>query len=296
MTRPTAMEYAVADMGGRDERVRRVVLVGLLVLLGSPGRIVPVTAQDSCRIEQVSYRVQGFQLVGWIMKPAGEGRFPVVTWSHGAKFAAPAAPIVTERTPCLPFVSDRGWMVFFPQTRGYGGSEGPVPQAAFTQQPVAFLEGRADDTNASVEWLRTRADVNPTCIANMGFSQGAVTVLLASGRRSDLYRATIVDAPVSIWPQDDNRFVGLAQVLQAARNLSTPILVQSNTTDQDSFIEVTRVLVRELRRWGKSVEFQEYTHPVGHQFFNLAGRPEFVRTWGGDVVSFLDRAFAACRR
>jgi dipeptidyl aminopeptidase/acylaminoacyl peptidase len=281
---------------GRRGGVKTVILLGLLVLLAPSGFSSAVTAQESCRIERVTYRVQGLQLVSWIMKPIGEGRFPALAWSHGAKFATAAAPIITERTPCLPLVTGKGWMIFFPQTRGYGGSEGPPPQTAFNQGPVPFLETRADDTNASVEWLKTRPDVNPDCIANMGFSQGAVTALLASGRKPGLYRATIADAPVSIWPRDDNRFVGMTETLRAGRNVSTPILVQANTTDQDSFIEVTRVLVREFRRWGRSVEYKEYTHPVGHQFFNLAGRPEFLQTWGGDVVSFVERAFAGCSR
>lgn len=269
-------------------------LLGLLVAVGSMGLLAPVAAQEPCRIERVTYHVQGIQFVSWIMRPVGEGRFPAVVWIHGAKFAAAAAPIITERTPCLPFVASKGWMIFFPQTRGYGGSEGPAPEAAFRQRPVPFLESRADDINASVEWLKTRPDVNPDCIANMGFSQGAVTVLLASGQRPALYRATIVDAPVAIWPDDDNRFVGMAEAIRAGKNISTPILVQTNTTDQDSLIEVTRVLVRELQRWGRSVEYKEYTHPIGHQFFNLAGRPEFVQIWGGDATSFLERAFAGC--
>lgn len=273
-----------------------VALATVLVLLGATGSLVPAASQESCRVERVTYRVQGLELVGWMMRPAREGRFPAVVWTHGAKFAAAAAPIITERAPCLPFVASKGWIIFFTQTRGYGGSEGPAPAASFRQRPVPFLESRADDINASVEWLKTRPDVNPDCIANMGFSQGAVTVLLASGKRPALYRATIVDAPVAIWPEDDNRFVGMAEAIRAGKNISTPILVQTNTTDEDSFIEITRVLVRELRRWGRSVEHKEYTHPIGHQFFNLAGRPEFVQIWGGDATSFLERAFAECNR
>jgi len=274
--------------------MRKLALLGLLMCVGLPALVSSVTAQESCRIERVTYRVDGLQLVSWIMKPAREGRFPVVVWTHGAKFAAAAAPIITERTPCLPFVAGRGWMVFFPQTRGYGGSEGPAPEAAFRQNPIAFLEARAADSNASAAWLKSRPDVHAACIANMGFSQGAVTAVLASGRQPALYRATIVDAPVAIWPENDNRFVGMADAIRAARNISGPILVQSNTADQDSYVEVTRVFVREIRRWGRPIEYREYTHPVGHQFFNLAARPEFLQTWGADALSFLDRAFERC--
>lgn len=292
MTDPLEVMYGVAVE--RRSRVKNLCVLGFLVVLGSMVFRAPAIAQETCRIERVTYRAQGLQFVGWMMRPAGQGPFPAVTWIHGAKFAAAAAPIITERVPCLPFVASKGWIIFFPQTRGYGGSEGPDPQAAFRQNPVAFLESRADDTNAAVEWLKTRPDVNSNCIANMGFSQGGVIALLASGKKPGLYRATIVDAPVSIWPEDDNRFVGMREAIMAGKNISTPILVQSNTTDQDSFIEVTRVLVKELQRWGRSVEYREYTHPIGHQFFNLAGRPEFVQIWGGDATGFLERAFTGC--
>lgn len=274
--------------------MRGLGLLVSFVLLGNVGVLRPAAAQDSCRIERVTYTVEGLQLVGWLMKPAREGRFPVVVWSHGARFATAGAQIVNERTPCLGFILSKGWMLFFTQTRGYSGSEGPNPEAAFRQAQVAFLTGRADDINGSVEWLRTRADVNVDCIANTAWSQGAVTALLASGKKPALYRATIVQAPVAIWAPDLNRFVGFTEVVRAARNIQGPILVQSNTSDEDSFMEVTRVLVRELQRWGRSVEYREYTHPSAHQFFNLAGRPEFVQIWGADAVAFLERAFAGC--
>ncbi|MGH7428826.1 MAG: hypothetical protein ACREJ4_10815, partial [Candidatus Methylomirabilaceae bacterium] len=80
--------------------------MGLLlsfVLLGTVGVLKPAAAQESCRIERVTYRVEGLQFVGWIMKPAREGRFPVVVWSHGSRFATAGAQIVNEHTPCLAF-------------------------------------------------------------------------------------------------------------------------------------------------------------------------------------------------
>ncbi len=264
------------------------------VLLGAVGVLRPAAAQESCRIERVTYAVEGLHLVGWIMKPSREGRFPVVVWSHGARFATAGAQIVNENTPCLAFIVSKGWMLFFTQTRGYGGSEGPNPETAFRQAQVTFLNGRADDINGSVEWLRTRSDVNADCIANTAWSQGAVSALLASGKKPALYRATIAQAPVAIWAPDLNRFVGFGEVVRAGRDIRGPILVQSNTIDEDSYIEVTRVLVRELLRWGRSVEYREYTHPSAHQFFNLAGRPEFATNWGADAVAFLERTFAGC--
>lgn len=273
--------------------MKKLGLFALLAVLGAGGLPLPAPAQETCRIERVTYRVENLQLVSYIMKPALEGRFPVVVWSHGAKFAAAATPIITTNSPCHPFVTGKGWMIFYTQTRGYGGSEGPAPQATFQRDPLAFLHGRADDINASVEWLSTRPDVNASCVVNTGFSQGAAVVLMASGKQPALYRATVAHAPVVLGP-NDNHFVGLAEVIRAGKNISGPILIQSNTTDEDSFLEVTRVLVREFRRWGRSVELREYTHPVGHQFLNLTGRLEFFQIWGGDTRAFVERTFAGC--
>ena len=145
--------------------------VALLLFTSLASGFVPhVTAQQPCRIERVTYRVQGLQIVSWIMKPARDGRFPVVVWSHSARLAFAQVPVINENTPCHPFVVSSGWMIFFAVPRGYGGSEGPSPQATFSRDPMAFLHGRADDLNAAAEWLKTRPDVNPACIANMGWS------------------------------------------------------------------------------------------------------------------------------
>ncbi len=268
--------------------------IALLVSLATlvPAGFVPlVAAQQPCRIERVTYRVQGLQIVSWIMKPAKDGRFPVVVWSHAR--SVPAG-MVNETSPCHPFVVNNGWMLFFAVSRGYGGSEGPSPEATFGRDPMAFLYGRADDLNAAAEWIKTRPDVNPACIVNMGWSHGGVTALLASGKNPLLYRATLVHAP-GVLPGLDSA-TGIEDMIRAGKNIPTPILVQSNTADPLIWVEGTRVLVRELQRWGRAVEYKEYTHPSGHFLFNLPASPGLLEIWGADATRFIERAFAGCAR
>ncbi len=275
-----------------------VVSIGMLV----PAGFVPyVVAQPACRIERVTYRVQGLQIVSWIMKPARDGRFPVVVWSHGARYAFSQVPVINENTPCHPFVVSRGWMLFFAVARGYAGSEGPRPAPTLGRDLIAFLHQRADDLNAGVEWLRTRPDVNPACIINMGWSQGGVVTLLASGEQPLVYRATVVQAPGAA--AGVNSTVGMDEMIRAGKNIPTPILVQSNTADEDVFVEGTRVLVRELQRWGRSVEYKEYTYPPRlHFLFEISEhpgfpyRPELFQIWGPDATGFMERAFAGCAK
>lgn len=286
--------------------------IGLLLLLvflapfASAPR--PVAAQQQCRIERVTYRVDGLQLISWIMKPAREGRFPVVVWLHGSKFATPliaSTPILNENSLCHPWVVSNGWMIFFAQTRGYGGSEGPQPGPTFFRDPMAFLHGRAHDVNASVEWLAMRPDVNAACIANTGWSQGGSTALLASGKKPTLYRATVAHAP-GVWGGDPAKaYLGMEDLLREGVKIPTPILVQSNTTDALILLEPTQHLVRELQRGGRTVEYTEYTHSSGHNLFNLVpdlnpilgfGPTEKFQIWGADTTRFLERAFAGCAR
>lgn len=85
-------------------------------------------------------------------------------------------------------------------------------------------------------------------------------------------------------------------MIRAGKNIGAPILLQSNTNDADAFVEVTRVLMRELQRWGRTVAHREYTDPSGHMLFNLAGRPEGFQIWGADATRFLEGAFAGCVR
>lgn len=271
-----------------------MALLVSLAMLAPAGFVPLVAAQQPCRIERVTYRVQDRQIVSWIMKPTRDGRFPVVVWSHGSKFATALVPVINENSLCHPFVTSSGWMMFFAETRGYGGSEGPSPEPTFRRDPLAFLHGRADDVNAGVEWLKTRGDVNPACIVDMGFSAGGVVALLASGKQPVLYRATVVDAPGLTAASHPT--MGMDDMIRAGKNIPTPILVQSNTTDADIFVEVTRVLARELQRWGRAIEYKEYTHPSGHFLFNLPDRPELFQIWGADATRFLERAFAGCAR
>jgi len=268
------------------------VAASLLLAWPWPTFVSRVAAQQPCRIERVTYRAGGLQIVSWVMKPARDGRFPVVVWSHGAKLPAiVAAPLITESSPCLPFVDSSGWMLFFAEVRGYGGSEGPEPFPAMRADPVGFVQARADDLNAGVEWLITRPDVNPACVASIGWSQGGAAALLATAKQSRLYRATVADAPgiadtLGAW----------TEMMRSARTIPTPVLIQSNTTDGAVFVEGMRVFVRELQRWGRTVEYKEYTHPSGHLLFNLPASPQLFGIWGADATKFLERAFAGCGR
>ncbi len=252
---------------------RRVAMVSaaasLLFASQWPMFVSRAAAQQPCHIERVTYRVGGRQIVSWIMKPAREGRFPVVVWSHGAKTPATvAAPLINESSPCLPFVGSSGWMIFFAGARGYGGSEGPDPFAAARADPMGFVQARADDLNAGVEWLKARPDVNPACIGSIGWSQGGDAALLATAKQPRLYRATVADAPgiadtLGAW----------TEMMRSASTIPTPILIQTNTTDGAVFVEGMRVFVRELQRWGRTVEYKEYTDPNGHLlFFSRAGQ------------------------
>ncbi len=276
--------------------MKRIGLILLLVFLAPfASAPPPVAAQQPCRIERVTYRVQDLQMVSWIMKPAREGRFPVVVWLHGSKFGTDpliaSRPVITESAPCHPWVASNGWMIFFAQTRGYGGSEGPNPLESFLRDPMVFMQRRADDVNAGVEWLRSRPDVNATCIANTGWSHGGVTALLASGKKPALYRATVALAPAVMGGV--NSSMGTEDLIRAGMKIPTPILIQSNTTDTVAFVELNRILARELKRWGRAIEYTEYTDPSGHLLFNL-GRPEGFPIWGADATPFLERAFAGC--
>jgi dienelactone hydrolase len=169
---------------------------------------------------------------------------------------------------------------------------------------MVFMQRRADDVNAGVEWLRSRPDVNPACIANTGWSHGGVTALLASGKRPALYRATVAHAP-GVWGGGANAYIGMEELIRAGMKLPTPILVQSNTTDNLVFVELNRILVRELQRWGRAIEYKEYTHSGGHNLFNLVpdlnptpglGPTEKFQIWGADATPFLERALAGCVR
>jgi dienelactone hydrolase len=232
---------------------------------------------------------QGFRIVAWIMRPNGHGPFPVLIVNHDERLTRQgpkvidqsATSTVTPATPCHPLVVSKRWMLFYPEGRGYAGSDGPKLLGAMgsPDRIVRFLEGRADDGNAGLAWLKSYRDpdVDVDCIAISGVSQGGVVALFASSKNLAAYRATIVQAQ---WAGDQG--AGLSEMMKQGGPITGRILLQHASNDTVAPVRISRTLFSSLKQQGKAVEYKEYDplpHVDGHALFSTS----YFAVWGPDV-------------
>lgn len=75
-----------------------------------------VTARADCIIERITYWSDKLRIVGWIMRPKGEGRFPVLVKNHGSKDAKTVnKPSLRPDAPCGPLVKRRKMVISIPR-------------------------------------------------------------------------------------------------------------------------------------------------------------------------------------
>ncbi|MFY7959154.1 MAG: CocE/NonD family hydrolase [Elsteraceae bacterium] len=130
-----------------------------------------------------------FRLEAMVTRPAGEGRHPLMIWSHGA----PRDPLDRPKTrptgsaEAVFALSQRGWTVVSLIRRGYGESEGGyVEGAGFTcANPNYRAQARISgvDILEAVKVLSKRPDVDPGVLVLAGISAGGFASLAAAAER-----------------------------------------------------------------------------------------------------------------
>lgn len=269
------------------------IVVAVVALLAQPG---PGSAQGTCVAQPVSYRSDDLRLTGALMKPPGDGRFPAVIYAHSSKRPHVEHPTLEVGTPCFPFVTDRGWIYFVPDRRGYGRSEGPTMASALGDRAGLVLllavrlryQEEATDLLAGVEYLRRRPFVDATRIGIVGYSLGGQITFLAAAQKPDAFRAVVIQGTGS---GQYNRLL-LAEMVSAAQAMTAPVLIQHAQDDEDVPLRFSQDLASALERIGKDVTLRVY--PGKHDLFASEPRGP-AREWGVDLLDFFTTQFAARR-
>ena len=162
--------------------------------LTGPGRKVFVGDPESTVI-QTKLRENGMpiRLEVDIAKPEGNGPFPLVVINHGSGRGNDPALIGKTFAPTqlAEYFVRKGFMVAFPQRRGWGKSEGLFDEGFEADRSQGYacdstlaLPG-ADralaDIEAAVEMLRQRPDVAPQPIVMVGASRGGILSIAYAG-------------------------------------------------------------------------------------------------------------------
>jgi dipeptidyl aminopeptidase/acylaminoacyl peptidase len=161
--------------------IRRLVLaIGLIVLVS--GLIQNSgTAQKSSTEQTIWYVSDGLHVKARAFWPAGKGPFPGIVFGHGGVDGLSDSSIRRCRE-----LAKAGFAIFAPSYRGEDGSQGTIEVA----------KGEVNDVLNGLEVFKQDSRLDPSRVAMMGTSHGALIGLLVVSR-SDQFRALVFAYGVS---------------------------------------------------------------------------------------------------
>ena len=143
--------------------------------------------------EDVAFENGDAKLAGTIVKPVGEGPFPLIVWTHGSGNDTRQTFYYSGRAHLM---AQRGVASLIYDKRGAGESTGE------NAYDIALL---IEDALAAVALVKTRADVDTAGIGIAGFSQGGWIAPAVAARDSDV-DFVVVGATPGVTGADQNIF------------------------------------------------------------------------------------------
>jgi uncharacterized protein len=158
---------------------------GLTVKAQRP-RLIPNETKPTVPFEEVEWLSSGMRVKGWLLKHpspnAGENRspvtIPVIVIAHG--WGSNRSRVLRYALPLY----EEGYAILMYDARSHGESE-------YYRTPTG-LQFR-DDLMSAIEWLLTRAEVDPARIGVLGHSLGAFGAVLALDAKTPI-AALVTDA------------------------------------------------------------------------------------------------------
>ena len=302
--RITEITYELAPSGRllatyarRNQRSRAVLTRQSLVALRKPGIQVPWTGGE--RIFLNTGLVEDgtpIRLETIVFRPSGAGAFPLAVVNHGStgRGKNPQAFRQTFIAPMLAeFLTQRGWLVAFPQRRGRGRSDGLYDEGfnvdrtkGYTCETARTLDG-ADralaDVDAAVAALRKRPDVRPGPVLLLGQSRGGALSVAYAGLHPKKVRGVVNF--VGGWVGDGCLFsAGINRTLMnRGAAFARPILWLYGEKDPFYTLEHSRGNFDAYRAAGGKGRFFGYRVPGG----NGHGVLQFPRLWADAVDRYL---------
>ncbi len=208
------------------------------------------------------------------------GKAPLIVFVHGgvhSDFRSSYAHIVRE-------LMERGYVVIAPEYRGSTGYGGDL----YSQ--IDYGGAEVDDVKAARDWaIENLTQVDSKRVGIIGWSHGGYQALLNVFTWPDAYQVAYAGVPVSDLVQrmgyksqgyrnTFKSFIGKEAVDDPAEYrkrspvnrvsaLKTPLLVHTNTNDEDVNVMEVEHLIEALKAAGKKFEYKIYeAAPGGHRF------------------------------
>ena len=252
--------------------------------------------------QRVTFRSGELTLVGFLFRPAGVGPFPALVWNHGSEPNPGGGP---QFDSVAAIFVPAGYVVFAPERRGHGESEGAYIQNEISRTRQAGGDGAAErlmvhlmeteqlgDQLAGLAYVKRLAFVDTTRLAVAGCSYGGIETLLAAERGAG-FKAAISISPAALsW--NGHTFLQ-NRLVQAVRKINIPVMLLQ--PPRDASLEPSRVLGAEFKRLGKPFTGKIYP-PVGPEDLqaHCFGGAKGMHIWAPDVLAFLSDVLASPHR
>jgi dipeptidyl aminopeptidase/acylaminoacyl peptidase len=233
------------------------------------------------------------------LKPGAKA--PLVVFVHGGvhgDFDTSNAHIVRE-------LLEQGYIVIAPEYRGSTGYGG------FHYEQIDYGGAEIDDTHAARDWaVANLAGVDPARVGILGWSHGGFHALMGVFRYPKDYVVAYAGVPVSDLVQrmgyksqayrdiyagflgkqavDDPAEYKRRSPFSHAAELQTPLLVHTNTNDEDVNVMEVEHLIDALKAAGKQFEYKVYKDAPGGHLFNRLDTP-LARESRREIYAFLAR-------
>jgi len=168
-------------------RARRLGLLFVLLLAG--GRATLAAGEQTPETVHFPSADGKTSLVGYLFAPSGAGANPGIVLLHGrsgpysslAGGVYSAAKLSGRHRAWGEFWAERGYAALLVDSFGPRGYPGGFPRGSYTSRPAAVSEQtvRPLDAYGALAYLRTRRDVISHRIGLQGWSNGAMTALVA---------------------------------------------------------------------------------------------------------------------
>jgi dipeptidyl aminopeptidase/acylaminoacyl peptidase len=212
-------------------------------------------------------------------------KLPLLILPHGGVHA----DFTTYHVHILRELLKQGYVVVAPEYRGSTG------YGRGFYELIDYGGREVDDCHAAKDWALQNFDfVDSTRVGLMGWSHGGLIVLMESFQYPQQYRCVFAGVPVSdlllrmgyseesyrelfsapyhigkTAAQDEEEYKRRSPVWHA-KELQTPLLIHTNTSDEDvHYVEVEH-LIQALKEAGKQFEYKVYQDaPGGHSMDRL---------------------------
>ena len=230
-----------------------------------------------------------------------KGKAPLIVLIHGGvhgDFDTFYAHIVRE-------LIDQGYVIVAPEYRGSTG----YGEDFYDQ--IDYGGAEVDDVKAARDWaVENLSTIDPKRIGIMGWSHGGYQTLMNIFKFPDAYQVAYAGVPVSDlvarmgyksqgYRDTFKKFIGKEAVDDPmeyrrrspyfhAAELQTPLLIHTNTNDEDVNVMEVEHLIDALKAAGKKFEYKIYQNaPGGHEFNRID--TALARQSRKEVYEFLGR-------